>query len=82
MCNYLPAYSMSYCKNPSVEGSVFCKEHMGKQCTSCNAQATHECSYCGQFVCGAPLCDNCEGYEEQGKPSGAWGFLNHKHKVK
>lgn len=59
-------------------GSDFCDEHSKSKCSSCGQPATHGCSFCGQFVCGAPLCDDCAYASDKG-PSGSWGFLNHIH---
>ena len=59
-----------------------CKKHREVKCCVCGEQATHDCSHTGQFVCGAPLCDNCEGFVDETKPSGGWGFMNHGHRRK
>lgn len=69
------------CKNPATD-TGFCEEHSKVKCSVDGKQATHDCDHTGQFVCGSPLCDGCEGYVEQDKPAGVWGFLNHKHRVK
>ena len=38
-----------------------CEEHRGKVCASCGAAASRECDKTmGPFVCGAPLCSDCE----------------------
>jgi hypothetical protein len=74
-------YSVYYqCTNVSEDGGHYCTEHLATTCIVCKKQATHNCAYEGQFVCGAPLCDNCTGYNEEGKSSGNWGFMNHSHK--
>lgn len=65
------------CGKPTI-GTDLCDEHAAAKCVSCGAPATHGCDFCGQFVCGAPLCDDCYGTSDKG-PSGAWGFLNHVH---
>lgn len=57
----------------------FCKEHDKEVCCVCSEKATHGCDYCGQFVCGAPLCDKCTYTNDLSKPSGNWGFMNHIH---
>jgi hypothetical protein len=62
--------------------SGYCSRHASEKCSVCGGQASRQCSYAGQFVCGAPLCKNCEGWEDQSKSSGAWGFLNHSHRRK
>ena len=49
---------MGRCKEPAENGSRFCKKHQQK-CCSCGEPATHECEETGQFVCGAPLCNEC-----------------------
>lgn len=59
--------------------SGFCSQHTGVKCVSCSDQASHECSHTGQFVCGAPLCPDCEGKTNEAKPGGSWGFMNHSH---
>lgn len=40
-------------------GSYFCENHKAASCVSCSKPSTHGCDYCGQFVCGAPLCNDC-----------------------
>lgn len=78
-------FDMGYrgrCDQPALGGSGLCTAHAELACASCHEPATHECSYEGQFVCGAPLCDKCEGWNDQTKPSGAWGFFNHGHRPK
>ena len=59
-------------------GSDMCDKHADAKCVSCGKPATHGCDFCGQFVCGIPLCDDCVGASDKG-PSGVWGFLNHVH---
>ena len=59
-------------------GSDLCEKHAAEKCCSCGAPATHGCDFCGQFVCGAPLCGDCTWGTDKG-PSGSWGFLNHVH---
>ncbi|TWB61634.1 hypothetical protein FBZ98_101979 [Rhizobium sp. ERR 922] len=67
------------CGKPVEHGRYLCEEHASAKCASCGQPATHGCDFCGQFVCGMPLCDECTYGTEQGKPSGAWGFMNHIH---
>lgn len=67
------------CGKPVEHGSLFCEGHKQAKCASCGQPATHGCDYCGQFVCGAPLCDECTYGTDESKPSGAWGFVNHIH---
>ena len=57
-CPFIKAWS-GRCNRPVPKGATTCQEHK-LTCSSCGAQATHECDETGQFVCGAPLCDNCE----------------------
>jgi len=78
-CRYDLAWR-GYC-GQSFIGDL-CEKHDGIKCSSCGAQATRECSYAGQFVCGFPLCANCEGYNDCGEAAGVWGFMNHYHKRK
>lgn len=47
------------CNAQAVDQDL-CVKHHGKTCHSCGAEATHECEETGQFVCGAPLCNECE----------------------
>ena len=56
-CRFSLAW-IGYCKKPCGE-SGFCDKHLATKCCKCGKQATHECPNAGQFVCGAPLCDNC-----------------------
>ncbi len=65
----------------ACEGSV-CTQHAAVKCCVCGEQATHECNHTGQFVCGVPLCKNCEGHTDTSKPAGGWGFMNHTHRQK
>jgi hypothetical protein len=78
-CQYDRGYGEN-CQQEVIQGSVFCDEHNGKKCTSCGAQAIKDCSYCGQFVCGFPLCENCEGWENGVQST--WGFIGHRHSPK
>lgn len=78
-CSYLPAYSRR-CGKLSL--GRHCDDHAGRVCCVCGDESTHQCSYAAQFVCGAELCDNCEGWEDRSKPGGSWGTLNHFHKRK
>ncbi len=66
--------------NADADESGLCEKHRGVKCSSCkDGQATSECCHTGQFVCGAPLCDNCTGWVDTSKASGSWGFMNHSH---
>ena len=83
-CRYVPAYS-SPCGALIADENGFCAKHKKRaQCCvkNCENRATHECNHCGQFVCGAPLCDDCHGTTDETKTSGCWGFMNHIHRKK
>lgn len=67
------------CGKPVEHGHYLCEEHIKSICASCGKPATHGCDYCGQFVCGTPLCDECTYSTDKSKQSGAWGFMNHIH---
>lgn len=58
-CKFNKAW-IGKCGEETVEGKDYCEEHLGIECSSCGKQATHSCSETFQFVCGAPLCDDCE----------------------
>lgn len=45
--------------NYALADQPLCSEHITLTCCSCKAPATRECDFCGQFVCGFPLCDDC-----------------------
>ena len=79
-CRYRPAYANG-CGALAGE-SGFCANHVGKKCCVCGDQAANECNHTGQFVCGAPLCGDCEGWVDTSKAGGSWGFMNHSHRVK
>ena len=76
-CRYLIAW-IGPCKAECSD--QFCEKHTKVKCCVCGAQATNECNHTGQFVCGAPLCGNCEGFTDVSKPSGGGGFMNHTHR--
>ena len=76
-CRYSIAWQGA-CKT-ECEGDI-CEKHTKVVCCVCGHQATNECNHTGQFVCGAPLCNNCEGHTDASKPSGGWGFQNHSHR--
>ena len=79
-CPYFPAYS-GRC-NGMKGASGYCIKHTEKKCCVCGDQAVRECNHTGQFVCGYPLCRNCEGFTDDKKSGGTWGFMNHGHRVK
>lgn len=79
------AYDVAWigrCGREAAEGETCCEKHRGVKCASCGAPATRECDHTGQFVCGFPLCNDCEGWTDVTKPSGSWGFMNHSHRKK
>ena len=78
-CKYVLAWRGA-CKAP-CDGDI-CAQHAAVKCCVCGAQAVQECDHTGQFVCGAPLCADCEGHTDTSKPSGGWGFMNHTHRRK
>lgn len=43
-------------------------------CGSCGAPATHDCDETGQFVCGVPLCGECEHVNFEDGTNGGVGF--------
>lgn len=59
MCKFKLAWTNG-CLEKEIEGSDYCEKHSKMKCCSCGEQATHECEETNQFVCGAPLCENCE----------------------
>jgi hypothetical protein len=65
-----------------IRWSGFCARHSGLPCIVCKSQATHECCYAGQLVCGVPLCADCEGWNDPQESCGTWGFMNHYHRRK
>lgn len=70
MCNFNNAW-VGTCNN---SGDPYCKEHAELKCVSCGNQATKTCDSTGQFVCGAPLCDDCEHTIFQNGTNGGIGF--------
>jgi len=74
-------FNVAWCGRCAAEATDgrFCAKHKAEVCVVCGAQATKECDYAGQFVCGSPLCDGCTYFNDHAKPSGNWGFMNHKH---
>jgi len=68
--------------NDKADETGLCEHHRAMKCSSCGAQATHDCDHTGQFVCGVPLCDGCHGVNDANKSPGTWGFMNHSHQRK
>lgn len=48
------------CKKDTIKGEEYCEEHLGKKCSICGKQATHNCAETMQLVCGTLLCDSLE----------------------
>lgn len=57
-----------------------CSKHSATACCVCRQPATHECAHTGQFVCGFPLCDKCEGFVDETMNCGIFGLMNHGHR--
>lgn len=57
-CQYILPW-VGKCKK-TVVVDMRCQDHAGVMCTGCGNLATGGCGYCMQFVCGFPICDNCE----------------------
>ena len=58
-CKFVKAWIGDCGENADESG--YCPNHEAMKCCSCKSQATHECDMTGtQFVCGSPLCDDCE----------------------
>ena len=72
-CRFLIAW-VGNCKQDADDGSGFCEEHKGVNCSSCGEQADHTCSESGQLVCGAPLCGDCEHTTHEDGTNGGIGF--------
>jgi len=75
-CKWTKAW-VGRCNQPTVDGSEFCAEHQ-KACSSCGAPATHDCDETGQFVCGAPICGECEHTTAPDGTNGGVGFNRQK----
>jgi hypothetical protein len=55
-CNKPARISMTY-----KEGEYhLCEDHSKVRCGICGKPAIRQCSFPGQFVCGKPLCPDCE----------------------
>jgi hypothetical protein len=69
------------CKDEATEADGRCQRHTGNACCSCGRPATRECADTFQFVCGAPLCDDCVGANASGgghHPREARGAEDHR----
>jgi len=71
-CNYDKAW-IGKCTKPVTQNGR-CQDHQNRICSSCGKPATRECPETGQFVCGAPLCDNCEHVTFPDGTNGGIGF--------
>ncbi len=67
-CGFAEAW-VGKCKNAKP-----CEEHADMKCVSCGEPATKTCDSTGQFVCGAPLCDECEHSIYPDGTNGGIGF--------
>lgn len=65
-------FNMAWVGKCKVVGA--CPEHDGLVCDSCGKPATHTCDETGQFVCGAPLCEECERTINEDGTNGGVGF--------
>jgi hypothetical protein len=71
------------CGKPVPDGQKFCEVHQGSKCDGCGGQAILECPDAGSLVCGAPLCGECEGYQDKSAGRGWQGFIGsgiHRHR--
>ena len=72
-CGFSRAW-IGLCKQDATDARGICFEHGKLKCVSCGDQATHDCDETGQFVCGAPLCPNCEHTIAPDGTNGGVGF--------
>jgi hypothetical protein len=72
-CGFSEAWVGS-CKEPVDSEDGQCEKHAGKICVSCGAKATQSCDSTGSFVCGEPLCNDCEHTLRAGGTNGGIGF--------
>jgi hypothetical protein len=54
VCDFQKAWHSGPC------GKHDCQQHKSIPCVSCGTRATQECAETYGFVCGAPLCAECE----------------------
>lgn len=57
-CGFQRAWAEK-CQTPVDKTGDHCPCHTW-DCVSCGEPATRDCPDTGQFVCGCPICDNCE----------------------
>lgn len=62
------------CANNALADREMCQQHDVLTCCSCGAKATHDCAETGQFVCGFPLCNDCEHTTAPDGTNGGVGF--------
>lgn len=67
-CEFIRAW-VGQCKN-----DLPCEEHDDLKCVSCGEPAICTCDETGQFVCGAPLCGDCEHTLFEDGTNGGIGF--------
>ena len=70
MCKFNEAW-VGWCEQP---GEPYCAKHTDLKCESCGKQATRSCGETGQFVCGSPLCADCEHTIHEDGTNGGIGF--------
>ena len=70
-CVWVEAW-IGRCKETATENGC-CPKHQAK-CCSCGKPATHNCDETGQFVCGSPLCEDCEHTLHEDGTNGGVGF--------
>jgi hypothetical protein len=68
LCGFNEAW-IGLCKNLRP-----CNKHATLVCCVCKNRATHECDQTGQFVCGYPLCDDCDHTIFEDGTNGGVGF--------
>lgn len=75
-CKYKLAWT--HCENEADETGL-CATHKNIPCCVCGKPSTGQCMHTGQFVCGAPLCDDCIGTGGDSTKGLGWGFIGHRH---
>lgn len=65
VCGFDAAW-VGICKSTDIDDTGQCKKHQDR-CCMCGELATKSCSHTSQFVCGAPLCDDCEHEHKRGR---------------
>lgn len=72
-CNFDEAW-IGRCQQEVADAHGMCFKHGKLLCASCGEQATHDCDETGQFVCRAPLCNECEHSTAPDGTNGGIGF--------